>query len=140
MGVPWSIRGIFAHFQNLNLLALLHDLRTDRTARGAWLDGSLLCPIAHGLSTGRQVRELESLGPCSELTPSCHHAARDLGTEPSRILQFVRSWDGQDLSCEVLFSQLNELWEERLSDADAMQELLHGADLANLQPLAREIP
>ena len=54
MPVSSRVYSVFGHFQNLNLLALLQDLREGRTARQAWLAGSLLCPVAHGLPHGRR--------------------------------------------------------------------------------------
>jgi len=62
MAIESMIRDVFGHFQNLNLLALLHDLDQGRMARQAWASGSLLCPVAHGLPAGQQVRQLALLG------------------------------------------------------------------------------
>ncbi|MCI0461441.1 MAG: hypothetical protein L0Z62_31205 [Gemmataceae bacterium] len=119
-----SIRAVFGHFQNLNLLALLHDLRSDQTARQAWSTGTRLCPIAHGLRAGQQVRELTILGQAAD--DGCDYAARHLGADPVAVLRFVRSWDEETLSRLGLLQQLQELWEERLADAEAVQALLHG--------------
>src|SRR5687767_12003472 len=77
-----EIQAVFGHFQNLNLLALLHDLRAGRTVRQAWLSGSLLCPVAHGLPSGSRVCELRALGQTADLGTGCHLAARLLGAEP----------------------------------------------------------
>jgi hypothetical protein len=124
MPVASRVYAVFGHFQNLNLLALLHDLREGRTARQAWLSGSLLCPVAHGLSQGAQVRVLRALGQAADLSESCDFAARHLGADPGAVLRFVRSWDEEGLSSGWLLRQLEEVWEERLADAEATQELL----------------
>lgn len=117
------IHEVFGHFQNLNLLWLLHDLRNGRAAREAWFTGSLLCPIAHGLPAGQQVRELTVLGQAADME-GCDYAARHLGANPDAVLRFVRSWDEGLISREWLMRQLEEMWQERLTDAEFMQELL----------------
>jgi hypothetical protein len=124
MPVSSTVYGVFGHFQNLNLLALLQDLRDGRTARQAWLSGSLLCPVAHGLPHGTHVEELRVLGQTIALTEGCDLAARRLAADPGAVLRFVRSWDEDDLSTGALLRQLEELWEERRVDAEAMQALL----------------
>lgn len=126
MAISVGIREVFGHFQNLNLLALLHDLRSRSTARQAWSTGTLLCPVAHGLPAGQQVRELSVLGQAAELADGCEYAARWLGAPPAAVLRFVRSWDDGVLDRERLLGQLEELWQERLADAEVMQELLQG--------------
>jgi hypothetical protein len=126
MSVSGGIRAVFGHFQNLNLLALLHDLRSDQTARQAWSTGARLCPVAHGLPAGQQVRELTVLGQATDLGDGCDYAARHLGADPAAVFRFVRAWDEETLSRVGLCQQLQELWEERLADAEAVQELLSG--------------
>jgi hypothetical protein len=126
MTIAVGIREVFAHFQNLNLLVLLQDLRDGRTARRAWSEGMLLCPVAHGLPDGRRVRELNILRQVSDLGHGCDRAARHLGAAPAAVLRFVRSWDDEALGRDWLLRQLEELWAERLADAEAVQELLHG--------------
>jgi hypothetical protein len=121
---------VFGHFQNLNLLALLQDLREGRAARQAWLSGSLLCPVAHGLPHGAQVQRLRELGQAADLSEGCDFAARHLGTDPGAVLRFVRSWDDEVLSSDSLLRQLEEMWQERLADAQAVQELLQGGPSA----------
>lgn len=124
MTVSAIIRDVFGHFQNLNLLALLHDLRQDRAARQAWESDRLLCPVAHGLADGQQVQRLSVLGQIAELGHGCDLAARQLGADPVAVFRFVRSWDAAEISRYWLWQQLNELWQERLADAEAVQELL----------------
>src|SRR4051794_11022389 len=121
MSVSPGVQAVFGHFQNLNLLALLCDLRDDRTARQAWRSGSLLCPVAHGLPAGPQVRELSALGQAADLGEGCQFAARLLGAEPAAVLRFVRFWDEGAVSRGWLLRQLEEVWEERLADAQAVQ-------------------
>lgn len=124
MPVSPKVQAVFGHFQNLNLLALLQDLREGRAAQQAWLAGSLLCPVAHGLPTGSQVRELSLRGQAADLNEGCYFAARLLGAQPDAVLRFVRFWDDGTVSRGWLLRQLEEVWEERLSDAQALQEIL----------------
>jgi hypothetical protein len=124
MSVAPELFAVFGHFQNLNLLALIEDLRSGRTARSAWLSGSLLCPVAHGLPRGQQVRDLLALGQTDELGAGCDFAARQLRADPGAVLGFVRAWDEDALSTRSLLRQLEGLWTERRADAEAVQELL----------------
>lgn len=124
MPVSAEIQAVFGHFQNLNLLALLHDLRAGRVVRQAWLSGSLLCPVAHGLPSGSRVCELRALGQAVDLATGCHMAARLLGAEPDGVTRFVNSWDAGVVSDERLLRQLEEIWAERLADAEVVQRLL----------------
>jgi hypothetical protein len=124
MPVSQSVQAVFGHFQNLNLLTLLQDLRFGRATRHAWQDGPLLCPIAHGLPAGRQVQLLNILGQAADLSEGCLHAARLLGAEPGAIVRFVRFWDEGHINSDWLLRQLAEMWAERLADAQALQELL----------------
>jgi hypothetical protein len=124
MPVSAIIRDVFGHFQNLNLLALLHDLEQDRTARQAWTNAQLLCPVAHGLADGQQVQRLSVLGQIAELGQGCDLAARQLGADPAAVFRFVCSWDAEVISRAWLWQQLNELWQERRADAEAVQEVL----------------
>lgn len=128
MPVSAETASVFGYFQNLNLLVLIHDLRKGRTAREEWSSGPLLCPIAHGLQHGVQVQLLQALGHATKLSWGCGFAAQHLGADPGAILRFVRSWDDGKLSGAWLLHQLEELWRERLVDAEAMQALLHGQD------------
>jgi hypothetical protein len=118
------IHGVFGHFQNLNLLALLADLRSGQTVRGAWSSGTLLCPVAHGMPVGRLVSELRFLGQAAELERACDYAARQLGADPEYVLRFVELWDSNGYLEGWLLRQLDDLWQERLADAEVMQEML----------------
>ncbi|HEX6984912.1 MAG TPA: hypothetical protein VF170_06025 [Planctomycetaceae bacterium] len=124
MPVSAEIRAVFGRFQNLNLLALRHDLRDGRVARQAWRSGSLLCPVAHGLPTGSRVCELRALGQAADLDTGCRFAARLLGAEPDVVTRFVRLWDGEVVSDDRLLRELEEVWAERLADAEVVQALV----------------
>jgi hypothetical protein len=137
MPVTSTVRDVFAHFQNLNLLALLHDLRDGQAARQAWLTGLQLCPVAHGLPSGEQVRQLAAMGQVASLGQGCDFAARHLGASPDAVLRFVRSWDEEFYGTEWLLRQLEEIWRERLEDAVAMQEMLQAAPAARSAARAR---
>jgi hypothetical protein len=118
------IYGVFGHFQNLNLLALLADLRSGKTARGTWSSGSSLCPVAHGMPVGRLVSELRFLGQAAELDRACTYAARQLGADPDCVRRFVELWDSNAYLETWLIAQLDDLWQERLADAVTVQEML----------------
>lgn len=124
MAIEPMIRDVFGRFQNLNLLALIYDLDQDRTARHTWANGILLCPVAHGLPSVQQVRQLSVLGQMAGLGQGCDVAARHLGADPRSVQRFVRSWDTDAVSRAWLLHQLCELWQERLADAEAVQEIL----------------
>ena len=123
-----AVRNVFDYFQNLNLLVLLEDLRQGRVARETWLSGSLLCPVAHGLGTEQQVAELYSVDQETGMLPACGFAAQQLGAKPEEIMSFVQRWDEGRISEQSLLRQLQSLWEERLEDAELMQELLTGVE------------
>lgn len=124
MAVAPEIFAVFGHFQNLNLLGLLQDLRDGRTTRHAWLSGSLLCPVAHGLPHGIQVMQLR-FGQVGSLGADCDFAARHLGADPTDVFRFVQNWDDGAIDTHSLIRQLDELWHERLADAEAVQQVLH---------------
>jgi hypothetical protein len=126
MPVSSNVRAVFGHFQNLNLLALLHDLYEGHTAQRAWRSGGRLCPVAHGLPAGRHVKELSVMGQAADLADGCDYAARHLGAEPDAVLRFVRGWDEETFGRGWLIRQLEELWEERLEDAEFTQQFLQG--------------
>jgi hypothetical protein len=125
MRISTGIREVFGHFHNLNLLALLHDLRGGRAAREDWsTTDKLLCPVAHGLASGQQVREINLLGEFANLKKACSYAAQCLGANVDAVARFVHSWDDHSLSTEVLTRHLEDIWQERLADAEAMQQVL----------------
>lgn len=135
MPIEPGILAVFGYFQNLNLLALLEDLRTGRAARRYWFNGENLCPVAHGLPAGNHVDKLSAPGPNDVLEyVRCDYAARYLSADPKAVLHFVRAWDEGGLSADWLLAQLQELWEERLADAVAVQALLQGKSVIQEAP------
>src|SRR5262245_22078255 len=70
-GVALVVRRIFEHFQNLNLAALMEDLRRDQTARGNWSFDRYLCPLSHGISAGHRVGLLCYLSQAVDLHRAC---------------------------------------------------------------------
>jgi hypothetical protein len=80
--------------------------------------------VPHGLPAGEQVQRLSVLGQIAELGQGCDLAARLLGTDPAAVFRFVCSWDAGAISRSWLWQQLNDLWQERRDDAEAVQELL----------------
>jgi hypothetical protein len=130
MRISAGIREVFGRFHNLNLLVLLHDLRADRAAREDWSTATkLLCPVAHGLASGAQVREVNILGEFANLQKACGYAAGCLGADAGAVVRFVRSWDDQTLGPDVLLRHLEDMWEERRADAETIQEVLLGTPL-----------
>jgi len=123
MTIHSNFRDIFARFQNLNLLVLLHDLRTGETTRRGWSFGGLLCPVAHGMPAGRQVRVLGAMAQTDGLERSCEYAADEIGADFADVLHFVSAWD-DNLDNDWLLEQLEALWQERLQDAEAVEQLL----------------
>jgi hypothetical protein len=47
-----------------------------------------------------------------------------LGADPDNILRFVRIWDSYGFARDWLLRQLTEIWDERLADAEAVQQML----------------
>ncbi len=125
------IRGVFGHFQNLNLLVLLRDLRSGLVAHGTWSRGPNLCPVAHGMAMGQIVADLQFLGQAVEINRACDYAARQLGADPAHVTRFVELWDSHVFSADWLVRQLEDLWEERQMDADVVQEVLEAKPLAD---------
>jgi hypothetical protein len=119
-----TIRSIFSRFQNLNLLALMHDLADDQVARRSWSSAGVLCPVAHGLAEGKQVQQLTELGQAADLQAGCGYAAGQLGAEPAEVLRFVHYWDEGLVRSATLLQELRDLWQERLADACAVQDVL----------------
>jgi hypothetical protein len=118
------VRTVFGPFQNLNLLALLADLRAGDTVLGNWASGHLLCPVAHGMPVGQVVADLCYLSQARGLKGACDYAARHLGGDPVSIERFVERWDDRVTGPTWLLGQLELLWAERRTDADAIQEVL----------------
>ena len=130
------IQSVFGHFQNLNLLVLLDDLRRERVTHDAWAAGKLLCPIAHGMPFGQLVSDLRYLGQTAKLERACDYAARQLGADPANVHRFVELWDSHTFSTDWLLEQLERMWQERQADADAVQEVISGVSLAMISDSA----
>jgi hypothetical protein len=129
MRITTGIWQVFGHFHNLNLLALIHDLRNQQTARANWTtNDKILCPVAHGLANGQQVKEVNLLGEFANLQRACTMSANWLGADPGDVLRFVRSWDDYTITTEVLLDHLEQIWHERLADAEAAQAVMNGTD------------
>jgi len=124
MAALLSLRPIFARFQNLNLVFLIEDLRRGLTARGGWLEHSNLCPVAHGMPDGDTIEYLEYLNHSKNLDAACAFAARALGARPGEVELFVERWDDAQLG-PWLLEELERIWQERVEDAEFMQDLLH---------------
>jgi hypothetical protein len=121
------IQSVFGHFQNLNLLVLIDDLRRDRITRRAWASGRDLCPVAHGMPLGQLVSDLRYFGQIpAKLERACDYAARQLGADPAEVYQFVELWDSNTFSSTWLLWQLKLIWRERRADADAVQKVISG--------------
>jgi hypothetical protein len=78
---------------------------------------------------GQLVSDLRYLGQTANLGRACDYAARHLGADPESIHRFVELWDSHTFSTTWLLWQLKLTWRERQVDADAVQEVIAGADL-----------
>lgn len=123
MAIVPGLRPIFARFQNLNLVFLIEDLRRGLTARGGWLENAHLCPVAHGMPDGDTIEHLEYLNHARNLDAACTFAARVLGARPGEVELFVERWDEAPLA-PWLLEELEQIWLERVEDAECMQEVL----------------
>lgn len=126
MGRRPMVRQVFTHFQNLNLLALMEDLRQGRVTRGNWSFDKYLCPVAHGMPNGQTVSVLRCLSQSVDLPRACRLAAEEMGMPARFVERFVLSWDTGGMSQEWLLDQLAAVWAERLMDAEAMQMVIGG--------------
>ena len=127
MAIDPLVRDVFGRFQNLNLAVLIHDLYGGRTVRGRWSsldDRRSLCPISHGMADGAIVEQLRWASQAIDIEKACSVAAWHLGTHPITVYRFVRQWDSLGWGTGWLIGQLEELWADRLADADTVQEIL----------------
>src|SRR5262245_55110697 len=123
MDIDPLIHNLFGRCQHLLLLILREDLRRGLVARGYWLDGGYLCPLAHGLADGIEIEQLRWQSQAIGLKQACYGAARYLGALPSEVYRFVELWD-QSSRQNWLLEQLDDLWQERLADAESVQSFL----------------
>jgi hypothetical protein len=127
MPIEPLVRDVFGGFQSLNLAVLMRDLRQGDTVRGAWSsldDNRSLCPVSHGMADGDLVGQLRWATQAVDIERACVLAARHLGTQPISVFRFVQLWDSFGAASRWLLAQLEELWAERLTDADTVQEIL----------------
>ena len=122
------VREIFGRFQNLNLLSLIHGLRDGDVDHGSWSD----CPVGYGLSYfAKRVLFQEHRNFCIP--------AREIGCGGKYVSQFVDSWDKWDKRDKwewkwdksrsiKLLTELEDIWQERLEDALAVQEFIGEAN------------
>ena len=82
---------------------------------------------------------MHGLSQSADLGRACDYAARHLGADPARVYQFVELWDTHQFSSDWLVRQLEDLWDERLADAEAVQELLTGQAAVPDQSTALEM-
>jgi hypothetical protein len=123
-----KFRPIFERFQNLNLIVLLEDLNRNKVAMAAWkkLVGTSgfelhhnLCPIAHGWS--HHVAMNVNTGCAS---------AEAIGVSVDDVNDFIGWWDlGWYRQSFKTFSNhlkklLQSILDERLADADVVQEVI----------------
>jgi hypothetical protein len=123
-GAGWIARQVFVHFQNLNLRALIDDLRAGRVVAGNWTFDHDLCPVAHGVAAGRTVTLLQHMTQAVGLKRACERAAEEIGAAPRTIEHLVTTWDAGDLGPEPLLRELEAIWQERVADAAVMQAML----------------
>lgn len=113
------IRRIFSRFENLNLLTLIHDLRTGNVLKGQWGNewtrlGELYmsCPLSHGLPVWRVK------------VPSLDRIFYYLSISVKDGLDFIEWWDNPSRGDELILSRvLDDILRERQEDADAYQDL-----------------
>lgn len=113
------VRKIFSQFKDLNLVFLMEDLRLGLVAHKNWVDCEtrLMCPLQHGFD----VYSTDCMSVFKYLGNYFHLAAED-------VISFVNIWDARShcisLSSETLLSYLEEIWKERMEDAEAVQEVI----------------
>jgi hypothetical protein len=64
------------------------------------------------------------LGQWMNLVRGCHLAARRIGADPAAVVRFVQAWDEGYIGREGLLQQLEEMWDERVVDAEFVQQML----------------
>src|SRR5687767_13408593 len=126
-----NTRHIFERFQNLNLAFLLEDLRRNLTAVGNWEAAQKLCPVAHGMPDGAAVAQLRYLSQEINLERACEYAAALMGAQGREVFRFVELWDHKPYA-EWLLDELDAIWQERLADAVAVQEVTAGPYFVSL--------
>lgn len=116
---------MFSKFQNLNLLFLIEDVRSGRTARGMWKSGQNLCPVAHGWRDDWACRLLQT--PMIAVKFDSALSAMVAGLQADEVLPFTSWWDvGHSITKQkILLDILEEIYQERLIDADTVQQVIN---------------
>jgi hypothetical protein len=138
-------KDIFSRFQNLNLLFLIQDLRNDKVAIRCWRtfreEGTnTLCPLMHGAPGDIN----DNVSMQNVYAMLCKYS----GVPVKQLIEFVNYWDGprigdssvwnpvvllDELKADIarsssvrteLYTLLKEIYDERLADANAVQEVL----------------
>jgi hypothetical protein len=110
-----DIKEIFARFENLNLRVLIENVSCGQVAFGSWIvrsEPDVLCPIAHGW-------------PCN-VYQSTDAVTLFAGIPSMDGERFLAWWDGidEDAARRLLSEALDELWAERVEDAEAVQAVI----------------
>ncbi len=131
------VREVFGHFPNLSLIALIQDLRYGHIAKGDWSSSHSLCPVAHGMVDGEGVNQLSAATQAINLQAACRAAARRLLAQPRSVYDFVRWWDSLGDTARLL-GELEQLWADRLADADTVQRIVE--PVTRQWPCRRQLP
>lgn len=140
-----ALRNIFSRFQNLNLRVLIDDLKRGQVAKGKWSSyrdfvepmqklfwtDSPEVEVSFNYRSIRQVEICPMLhGACTALEGDseyrCEVLGRQLGVPEWVVHKFIQWWD-RNPPVEVkqtLLSVLEDIWQERLTDANAVQEVI----------------
>jgi hypothetical protein len=115
-----DLKETFAPFKCLNLAVLRESVQRGQVAFGLWAikedpweGGNVqLCPIAHGWDRYRY----------DDVTSPAIFA----GVPSLDVERFLEWWDGvdEDAARRLLSEALDELWAERVADADVVQSVI----------------
>ena len=124
-GISDLARRLFGHFRDLNLLTLRSNLDVCRVARRDWFADGHLCPLGHGMPGWVAVRDaVASTQSRNEPLPAgLHRTHVDVGL-------FVDLWDKGLITRDWLVEQVEQLWMERLADADTLQAVVTAGTVA----------
>jgi len=134
-----QFKDLFGRFQNLNLINLKIDLESHLVSMGMWAYKDLgdihMCPMAHGVDCSINRREVVDDKYKREAV------WKSKGWPVSDIYDFAFWWDGKSYlggdykeRQEQLTQLINSMWQERLDDANTVQEILEQ------EPLVEELP
>lgn len=119
-----DIKMIFSRFENLNLLTLIEDIKISNVAWRGWMKGGALCPLAHGWCRNPGIRfTLVDAMSCAGLGGT----DVELG---GKFYSWYDDWGAanpsyHDLKVRTgfLLDVLAGIWQERLADANAVQQI-----------------